>query len=323
MIPKPSVLMFLIAAVALAAPALAYEANVGDRAIDIAGYDVVSRQTIRLDDFRGRWVLVDFWATSCGPCMGELSNMLEQTGPYVERGELAVLTVSLDDSNTLDKLKHTIRKYGITYPVLYDGGGWESVPAVEWNVGGIPASFLINPQGVIVMNELRGEDLGEVLDYYLHTPRPLLGLSVTRVYNDDNTLSLLASVRNTSREPVELTLELYVLNYVWDETDPPCRIIDYEDIYNDPVTAQVTFGEFNEAVHKFDLGSMEGRHSMIYWVTAIVPGTGTAEADYEDAFRIECSCRHTLFIPLKWTDGHYHYMPPPDDRLREYEVIEE
>jgi hypothetical protein len=249
--------------------------------------------------------------------------MLEQTRPYVERDELAVLTISLDESDTLGKLKQTIRKYGITFPVLFDGGGFESIPALEWNVSGIPSSFLINPQGVIVMNELRGENLGDVLEYYLRAPRPLMGLSVSPAYNEDNTLSLLASVMNTSREPVELMLELYVLNYVWDETDPPCRIIDYEDIYNDPVTALVSFDEFCEAVHEFELGSMEGQHSMIYWVAATVPGTGTVEAGYEDAFRIECSCPHTLFIPLKWIDDHLYYVPPPDGRLREYEATEE
>lgn len=141
--------------------------NPGDRPSNISGREVGTNRTITLEDFKGKWVLIDFFATWCGPCMGELPNLVKTTKPLIGQN-FTVLGVSLDTAQTMDKLRPVMKDKGISYPVVFPGFGWDTPPAKEWGVTGIPDTYLISPQGVVVATDLRGEALGETLHKFMN-----------------------------------------------------------------------------------------------------------------------------------------------------------
>ena len=105
----------------------------------------------------GKFILVDFWASWCGPCMDELPRVVEfYQGAKSERFD--VISVSLDTEDTLERLNKVIVAYGVGYPVIYDGGGWDAKLAKEWGIRAIPATFLVAPNGRIVLRNIHGEE---------------------------------------------------------------------------------------------------------------------------------------------------------------------
>ena len=297
-----AVILIVIATVLQLAvrPVWAYDACVGDRAANFKGYDIVNHETIELDDYLGQWVLIDHWATWCGPCVGELPNIIEQTRPYVRDGRLKVITVSSDTAEDLPKLKRTIRKHRLPYPVIFDGGVYDpeergrALPAVEWNVNGWPATFLINPQGVIVANNIRGEDLAEILDYYLNGQVPVISLRGCARENADRSISLLAEVGNTSREPVRITAYLYSADWTWDED---YIVINEESGFEEiPGEVLVSFDDFCESVAEIVLPADEAIDYYAFWLEATVPGTEhIGPADYP-GIRFEVRTNNILLV---------------------------
>ena len=114
---------------------------------------------ISVDDFKGKVLLIDYWATWCGPCLREMPNVVEAWKKYKDDG-FAILGVSLDRADAEEKIRSTMTKYGMDWPQIYDGGGWSAGPARLNGVRSIPATYLLDREGNLVATRLRGEALG-------------------------------------------------------------------------------------------------------------------------------------------------------------------
>ncbi len=109
---------------------------------------------------KGQYVLVDFWASWCGPCRQEMPNVVEAYKRYHDKG-LEIIGVSFD-SNKL-QWSAAVEKLGMTWPQMSDLKGWKSAAAAAYGIRSIPANILLDPQGKIIAVDLRGEKLQSVL----------------------------------------------------------------------------------------------------------------------------------------------------------------
>lgn len=119
---------------------------------------------ISISQYKGKVVLVDFWATWCGPCVAELPNVQAAYAKYHPKG-FEIVGISLDQS--ADKLKSFITEKNMTWQQYFDGRGWESKLGKKYGVNSIPATYLLDGDGKIVAKNLRGPALERELERLL------------------------------------------------------------------------------------------------------------------------------------------------------------
>ncbi len=121
----------------------------------------VNDKPVALSSFRGKIVLLDFWASWCGPCRKENPNVVAAYNKFHSKG-LEILGVSLDDNKS--NWQQAIAKDGLTWTHISDLEGWQSKAAQLYGVQSIPANFLLDKDGKIIAKDLRGEMLEQKLN---------------------------------------------------------------------------------------------------------------------------------------------------------------
>jgi thiol-disulfide isomerase/thioredoxin len=111
---------------------------------------------IALSSLKGKVVLIDFWASWCGPCRKEMPNVVKVYSKFKNKG-FEIYGVSLDQDK--DRWIEAIAKDGITWPQVSDLKYWENIAARVYNVQGIPYTVLLDKEGKIVAKNLRGDEL--------------------------------------------------------------------------------------------------------------------------------------------------------------------
>jgi thiol-disulfide isomerase/thioredoxin len=127
----------------------------GSQAVDFVQNDTANKP-VSLSSFKGKYVLVDFWASWCGPCRAENPNVLEAYNKFKDKN-FTIVGVSLDQDK--EAWKQAIAKDKLPWTHISDLKQWESSVVPAYGIEGIPFNVLLDPTGKIIASGLRGEGL--------------------------------------------------------------------------------------------------------------------------------------------------------------------
>ena len=127
---------------------------------DLEFTDAIKGETVSIKGLKGKVVVIDFWATWCGPCVAEMPTMKKLYAEYKPKG-VEFIGVSLDqpkDAGGLDKLKKFVAEKEIGWPQYYQGNFWQSEFSKGWGINSIPCVFIVDADGNLYSTEARGDE---------------------------------------------------------------------------------------------------------------------------------------------------------------------
>ena len=130
----------------------------------------IEDKPIKTDDFAGKYVLVDFFATWCGPCIAEVPRLKRHYDKYREKG-LEVVAISLDDDRAaLDKY---LEEAKLPWPVIHDSApDLEDKLQMKFGISSLPTVLFLNKEGIVVSLEARGAELDRLMERLFEMPTP-------------------------------------------------------------------------------------------------------------------------------------------------------
>jgi thiol-disulfide isomerase/thioredoxin len=127
-------------------------AELKSKPLDIK-FTAVDGREVDLAKMRGKVVLIDFWATWCGPCVQELPNVLKAYKELHPKG-FEIIGISLDSDK--EKLESFVKENGMDWPQFFDGKGWKNEISTTYDIQSIPAMWLVDQKGMVVDTAARG-----------------------------------------------------------------------------------------------------------------------------------------------------------------------
>ncbi len=135
---------------------------IGAYAMDFVQNDTLGKP-VSLSSFKGKYVLLDFWASWCGPCRAENPNVVKAFNNYKDKN-FTVLSVSLDQPGKKQAWLDAIHKDGLDWNHVSDLKFWDNAVAKEYGIRAIPQNLLLDPRGKIIAKNIRGEELNKKLE---------------------------------------------------------------------------------------------------------------------------------------------------------------
>ena len=162
----------------LSASATRAAVNVGDKP-DIS-FKAIDGAAVSMDKLKGRIVVVDFWATWCGPCMAMADEMVAINKEYHPKG-LQMIGISLDQDR--GKLVKVVKEKNFAWPHYFDGQGWDNPIWKKYGERGIPFTLLIGPEGTVLWKGHPGNGLKKQIDkaFKEHPPKLVDEKTVSKV----------------------------------------------------------------------------------------------------------------------------------------------